>query len=549
MPLDFASSALEDAYDAMLGTATISLPDVTPDTVPETDGDLLVCMMSFDWRVFSGRFYKIVVKQNDEDELETGQVLPFIPNGAQRAFLQAVHNRNVILKARQLGFTTLIAILWLDHALFARNQSCGIVCHTLDAAEAIFRDKILFAYDNMPEAVRAFFPTKKRNTSEILFAHNDSKVRVGTSLRSGTYQKMHVSEMGKVAAKEPHKAVEIVTGTFPTVPNNGVLVVESTAEGAAGEFYELSTRAERATQTYGDKLSVSQFKFHFFPWFHDPNYVLDPRYVTITDEDHQYFDEIEDRMDVVLTEWQRAFYVGTRDGTLGGDVTKMWREYPSTPEECWQQSTKGRYYAFQLQATRRGRRIRLFDYDPYYPVHTFWDIGANDGTGIWFAQIIGEEHRFLRYLEGWQHGYAHYTGAMQTYGYTYGYHYLPHDADQKRQGKHGIVSAKDMLESLVPTWHFVIVPQVDRLKDGIEITRKHFAKAVFHERDCKAGIEHLGNYQAQFNKMAAAFTDEPLKNVATEAADSFRQWAQALEDGAFGVTEVKRRRRPSGAAV
>jgi hypothetical protein len=35
-------------------------------------------------------------------------------------------------KARQLGFTTLICILWLDHALFNANQHCGVIAQNLE---------------------------------------------------------------------------------------------------------------------------------------------------------------------------------------------------------------------------------------------------------------------------------------------------------------------------------------------------------------------------------------------------------------------------------
>ena len=52
-----------------------------------------------------------------------------------------MHRRNIILKARQLGFTTLIAIPWLDTALFTPNMRCGIIAQDLGAAEVIFRDK------------------------------------------------------------------------------------------------------------------------------------------------------------------------------------------------------------------------------------------------------------------------------------------------------------------------------------------------------------------------------------------------------------------------
>ena len=82
--------------------------------LPSTPEELARCLADPEWRLFSGCLYKIMIKGDDgEDAL----VMPFKPNAAQRRFIRRLWHRNLILKARQLGFTTLIAILWLDHAL------------------------------------------------------------------------------------------------------------------------------------------------------------------------------------------------------------------------------------------------------------------------------------------------------------------------------------------------------------------------------------------------------------------------------------------------
>src|SRR4051812_10196829 len=74
------------------------------------------------WRI--SNLYKILIKGEEGDD---NLVLQFKPNRAQRRFISRLHHRNIILKARQLGFTTLIAIVWLDHALFNANVRCGII--------------------------------------------------------------------------------------------------------------------------------------------------------------------------------------------------------------------------------------------------------------------------------------------------------------------------------------------------------------------------------------------------------------------------------------
>ena len=116
-------------------TITADLP-LAP--LPSNAAELERCLADPEWRLFSGCLYKIMVKGDDgDDDADEAMVLPFRPNRAQRRFILRLWNRNLILKARQLGFTTLIALLWLDHALFNGNQRCGIIAQDREAAEAI----------------------------------------------------------------------------------------------------------------------------------------------------------------------------------------------------------------------------------------------------------------------------------------------------------------------------------------------------------------------------------------------------------------------------
>ena len=75
---------------------------ITPEFVPQTEAEFLACLDSWEWRIFSGQLYKIMVKEDGEDG--EGFVLPFVPNVNQINFVLSLHYRNLILKARQLGF-------------------------------------------------------------------------------------------------------------------------------------------------------------------------------------------------------------------------------------------------------------------------------------------------------------------------------------------------------------------------------------------------------------------------------------------------------------
>jgi hypothetical protein len=86
---------------------------------------------------------------------KTGKKIPFRLNWAQEELLTNLHHCNLILKARQLGFTTAIQIFLLDQALFNSNVRCGTIAHRLDDAKTIFRDKVRFPYDHLPEGIRS----------------------------------------------------------------------------------------------------------------------------------------------------------------------------------------------------------------------------------------------------------------------------------------------------------------------------------------------------------------------------------------------------------
>jgi hypothetical protein len=534
----------------MNARAVILDPDLIDETfVPTTEAELVAALQSWRWRIFSGHLYKIMTKADEDNAGEAPAVVPFIPNEAQRQFIEGLHYRNVVMKARQLGFTTVIAILWLDHALFIPDQRVGIIAHTLDDATVIFRDKVRFAYHNLPPEIRAVCPLKSETASSLHFAHNNSAIRVATSMRSGTIHRLHVSELGKLGAKHPEKAREIITGSLPAVPKNGIAIIESTAEGQSGEFYDIATRAEAVCQIKTDEqLSPSEWKFHFFPWWRDPGYVMDPKGVIIAPADHEYFNSIEADTGTTLTIQQRAWYVSKRENDFSGNGEKMWQEMPSTSAECWRKSTEGTFFAPQLARARIEGRIGTIPHVQQSLVHTFWDIGAGDGTGIWLMQHVGAQHRFLRYIEGWGEGYAHYVNILRETGYVFGVHHLPHDADQVRQLEHKVGAPVEMLRDLAPDWHFTIVPRVQTIQHGIELTRGKFQEAWFDEEGCRDGLEHLALYRKKWNARLGVWSHEPEKLEGhSEAADALRQWAQGFNPTAIsGPRRPRRKNRPAG---
>ena len=494
--------------------------------VPSTPEELAICLQDPLWRVCSGQLYKIMVKSDTGD----GGVVPFLPNRAQRRLIKRLWHRNIILKARQLGFTTLVAILWLDHALFNADQRCGIIAQDRESAEAIFRDKVKLAYDRLPDAIKDAMPLARDSASELLFAHNNSSIRVATSMRSGTIHRLHVSEFGKVCAKFPDKANEIITGSLPAVPLDGIAIIESTAEGQDGEFYTMTERA-MAKALSKTPLSERDYRFHFYPWWQEPGYRIAGAHPPISDSDIEYFAKIEAEMKTLIDADQRAWYVATRDSDFSGDAEKMWQEYPSTPTEPFKVSTEGCYFAVQLAAARKEGRIGSVPMVDGLPVNSFWDIGSSDGTGVWLHQRVGLSDRFFKYIEGWGEPYSYFIREMQQTGCIWGTHYLPHDASHQRQQFDRIAAPVDELKKSGIAGSWEIVPVVADINHGIQLVRQKFSGYWFDETGCKEGIVHLSRYSKRWNTSTGNWSSVPRKDDGhSEAADALRQHAQGFVD-------------------
>lgn len=492
---------------------------------PTNQAELAACLADPHWRVTSGALYKIMVKGDGEED---ATVVPFVPNAAQRRFLKRIWHRNLILKARQLGMTTLVSILWLDHALFNGNQRCGIIAQDREAAEAIFRDKIKFAYDNLPVQMREKFPLERDSATELLFAHNNSSVRVATSMRSGTIHRLHVSEFGKICAKFPDKAQEVVTGSIPAVPLTGVLVIESTAEGRDGDFFKMTQRAQ-ALHQMKKPLTERDYRFHFYAWHDEPKYKMEPGSVIVTSRDHEYFDRIESTMGTGLNAEQRAWYVATRDADFAGAEDRMWQEYPSTPDEAFQVSTEGTYYATQLAQARKEGRITRVPYMPGVPVDTFWDIGVNDENFIWFHQKIGLKHCFIKAYGNSGEAPAHYVAEMQKTGWVWGRHYMPHDGNARRIQANTTKTYAELLGDLGLT-NIEIVDRIESVTTGIQMVRNVLSNCWFDEANCASGLAGLQNYRKEWNARLGVWSDRPRHDAASNPADAFRQFAQGYRE-------------------
>lgn len=437
-----------------------------------------------------------------------GTKIPFRPNYSQSTLFNNKWYFNVILKARQLGMSTFIMIYLLDKCLFTPNHAAGVIAHTREDSENLFKNKIKFAYDNLPDWLREAIPATSDSARKLEFA-NGSSITVGTSLRGGTFQTLHVSEYGKIAARYPEKAREIKTGALNTVHVGQEIFIESTAEGNQGEFYEVCERA-RKLEEQGSDLTPLDPKLHFFPWYKEPSYRLpNPEDISITADMAAYFDGLG----IDLSPEQKAWYI-KKNEQMGED---MKREFPSTPKEAFEMSMEGAIYVKEMSRVRTEGQIGKFPHEPSKPVYTFWDLGkGSDYTAIWFMQHIGSEYRFIDYHESWNEGWDYYAAMLSSKPYVYKEHYLPHDATTAVAGN-VISTIKDMLYEL-GVRPLTVVPRTSNLWGDIKgKCRQTLVRCSFDERKCESGIRHLDNYRREWDDRLAQWKDKPRHDEASHA--------------------------------
>lgn len=448
-----------------------------------------------------------------------GRRVTFTMNSAQEALFDGMHYQNVILKARQRGFTTFIQLFMLDAAVFNSDIRAGTIAHTMPDAQIIFRDKVRFPYDNLPEGIKAKVPALNDNATELLLGNNSS-IRVGVSLRSGTLQYLHVSEYGKICAKYPEKAREVRSGALNTLDKNGIVFVESTAEGQDGHFFELC-QAARTRRNAGDALTPMDFKFHFSPWYEDDAYTLAANSVDVPPSYVEYFRKLA-ALGIDLTPDQRAWYVKKAEQQQGD----MKREFPSTPDEAFEAAIEGAYYAEPLARMELDKRLTRLPIDTGVPVMTTWDLGWNDANTIWFIQVVGREIRWIGYYENSGYEPAHYVDVLRKFrdenGIVYSDHYFPHDINTAE-----ISNGKARFDTYVglgvtPT----PVPRVQNINDGINATRRMLSMSLIDPIRCARGLKCLRNYRKEWDEDRACFRDKPFHNWASHGADSFRNFAQ-----------------------
>lgn len=193
----------------------------------------------------------------------------------------------------------------------------------------------------------------------------------------------------------------------------------------------------------------------------------------------------------------------------------------------------GAYYSKQMEAARLAGRITDIPWESKLLVDTYWDLGMNDETVIWFVQPNHGEFRVIDYYKQTGMGLPHYAkllnGQVEGYermgDYVYGRHYAPHDISVRELGTGK--SRMEVAKSLGV--RFKLCPRQE-VADGIEAVRGVLTKCWFDTKRCEHGIEALRSYRREYDKKNKVFRETPEHDWASHSADAFRTFAWAARD-------------------
>ena len=490
-----------------------------------SESELRRCMNDKSWRM--NHLYTIV----DEGGIKK----PFRQRPAILPFANDNHPMKVILKARQLGYTSETDLEMLDDCIFIPNLQCGIIAHTLVDAQEIFATKVQLPYNELPKFVKRGNKALQNKSGALKLA-NGSSIRVGVSFRSATTHRLHVSELGKICAKFPKRAEEIKTGTMPSVhpQMGGRAVIEGTAEGAAGDFYDLCTQAQadtRQAEKEGRPLSPLQYNFFFAAWFQDPKNTINPLGITISDDLKSYFEGLREKGIADTTLEQQAWYAAKKEGA-GGLGRLMKREHPSTVDEAFEASVTGAVFGEEMEAARAAGNIGFYPWVKNVPVHTFWDLGYRNSTCVIFVQFIKGEVGVIDYYCQRGRGAPYHASQIEgRKNYVYCEHHMPHDVMNHDKGT-GIV-LKDTYKSLLKA-KIRVVKRPPLKEDSIEALRDMFGSIRFNAKPCSREVDKepeqnllkaMSYYRFVWDEDARVFSKEPAGDWAADPADAMQTLA------------------------
>lgn len=495
--------------------------------------------------------YSILTARDEDEEMTSAKVLPFQPTEEQIEVIVAIHIRGwrriLIPKARQLGMSTVLALICLDFVVAKSGYTAALIDkRQMDADKKMFR-KVRLGFKHLPEELRGELKSESDAVERLVVVDAEnldeapSIMEGGTAYRGDTVDFLWISEWGWIQANDPRRSKEILAGSLPAA-EKGIVVVETTWEGGkAGDVWPL---VEEALNTPAEQAGPDTWRLMFFPWHSCGEYATTNGYEDPAST--EYLDGKERELGLKFSKEQRKWYAG-----VSRKLKRLVRqEYPTTLDECWHAPVAGAIYGEEIDRLRSlSRTGKTFEFMRDMPIFTSWDLGMSDYTAMWLIQPHGTELLWLDWHEAEGQPASYYAGIVQKWENQYRpitRHFLPHDAGRREVGSG--LSYLDTLNKLNIS-NVTVVPQTSDVWWGIGQLRELLARSTFHANcsvrrktlegsERMSGLECLEAYRKQTEAGPSGILREaPVHDGASHSSDAARTFAEGMARGLVPKSE------------
>lgn len=455
-----------------------------------------------------------------------GRPCKFVMSRAQHLVYSKIltHHRLNILKSRQQGISTLWLVSFFDDSLFNPHYNIGLMAMGRDNTTKLL-ERTKFMWECLNPGILSYlsnyyktpFKITTDNRYEIGFSNN-TNIYIRPSFRSGTLQRLHISELGKIANEKPKHAIETKSGSIQTIHKQSIIIIECTAEGdnMYKQMWDSAVVNYKASNYLGDK----DFLPVFLAWQDDPNNVSN-RKEEPTMDSSIYFDRKEKDDGIKFSDEQKNYWI-MQHRILKDDIYK---EYPATPEDAFWASMKGTYYnEFYTKYILNKERIKKGLYDPNLSVQAALDLGADDYTVIGYFQVYKKELRLIEEFVDRREDMNFYIDKIKNSGYDITRVILPHDAKTTEMTS-GLSRSEQAINAGLPVY------QLDKTNqaDGIDLVRR-MLKNMWIDPRCEYSIECLQKYSKDWDTRLQVWKDKPRHDDFSHGADMLRYYAWGAED-------------------
>ena len=330
--------------------------------------------MSINAKLYIEKYLKIQDKNAKIIPLKINKPQMKLYDALKEQYKQGKPQRAIVLKARQMGFSTLTEAMIFKKTVTDFNIKSGIITHEASATDNLFNMSKRYL-DNLPEELKP--QIKKSNAKELVFDNENGTGLKGiikcmtagnaTVGRSDTFQNLHISEYAFWGGKKK----ETLIGLLQTVPDtiNTMIIIESTANGY-DDFKDMWDDAVAGN---------SEFVPVFCAWWELDEYRKTYDGFGLTDEELKLKELYN--LDNEQIAWRRWCI----HNNCRGDVNLFKQEYPSCPEEAFLSS--GNCVFDKEKIIERLEKIRdkkpikrgsfLYDYDGIKISNIRWQEDTN----------------------------------------------------------------------------------------------------------------------------------------------------------------------------